>query len=432
MADPFGAILRRADQSSGGQTDVHGVQTSVSRIAAAPSAAAPLHVLHVLEAIGGGTAKHLIDVCRAVPIRHTVVVPAARRGELSDPDAIRELRLAGADVRVVPMRRSAFSATNFQAIAVVRKLIVELSPSVVHGHSSVGGAIARIAARGTGVATAWTAHGIMTASYAVLIQRWLGRTTDLAVALSASEARTLIELRLAEPRAIQIIPNGIDRRRQPAPFDLRERLGLPAGCPVVVSIARLSPQKAPLDLVAAAEILIRRRPDVHVVLIGDGELAALVDEAILEKGLGTNFHRLRMDTGASALLPQADAAVLTSVFEGGPYLVLEAFRAGIPMVATSCVGTVDAIEHERTGLLAAPGDVLGLAGQLTRVLDDRELAEALVAAATRRLAERFSIGGMARALEDSYRVLAGLPVLDRSAVTPRRRRTDRSSPLLLA
>lgn len=377
-------------------------------LAAGPVGVRPrLHVLHVMEAIGGGTARHLIDVCGAVPGRHSVVVPRTRVGAHTDPQALRALEAVGATVHIVAMRRAVASGWNALAVARVRRLIAAVVPTLVHGHSSVGGAVARLAAAGTGVPVVWTPNGLIHSRTASLIERSLSRVTDLAIAVSPSEGEAMLRSGLARPGRLRVVPNGIDPDQPPAPFDLRERLGLPPNTPVVLSIARLVPQKAPLDLVEAAAVLLRGRPDAHVVLVGDGPLAADVDAAIARHGISANVHRLRVDSGASGLLPQADAAVLTSRYEGAPYVVLEAFRAGVPVVATACVGTVDALLGGTTGIAVPVGDSAAVAHGLARLLGDQVLVVHLTTAARRALDDRFSLVAMADGMQAAYLGLLG-------------------------
>ncbi|MCU1427033.1 MAG: glycosyltransferase family 1 protein, partial [Actinomycetia bacterium] len=115
-----------------------------------------MKVLHVLEAIEGGTARHLRYVVRHVDAQHVVIVPAERIGGLTDTGAFDVMRAAGAEVHVVPMRRSPASRHNAAALMHVRRHIRRHRPDVVHGHSSIGGAIARVATLGTDAARVYT------------------------------------------------------------------------------------------------------------------------------------------------------------------------------------------------------------------------------------------------------------------------------------
>src|SRR5205085_6115348 len=120
----------------------------------------------------------------------------------------------------------------------------------------------------------YTANGITTVRAGVAVERLLRHRTTAFVATSPSEADRAARLGLTTGVRVAVIPNGIDLAPPPAPVDLRAVLELPPGTPLVGTISRLVPQKAPEDLVAAFRVVLERDPDAHAVVIGDGVLAA--------------------------------------------------------------------------------------------------------------------------------------------------------------
>ena len=202
-----------------------------------------------------------------------------------------------------------------------------VDPDVVHGHSSIGGLLARVAARGHRSAVAYTPNGVT--DVAGRGRRGAGagprhRSRGRGVRQRGGGGR---RRRVGPPDRVVTIPNGIDLAPA-APIDLRALLGLATDVPLVGTIARLVPQKAPLDLVAAAAAVHARRPDVRFVLVGDGALADAVDAAIEAAGLAGVLHRIPVLEGAAGALGALEVFLLTSRFEGGPYAPLEAMRAG--------------------------------------------------------------------------------------------------------
>ena len=90
-------------------------------------------------------------------------------------------------------------------------------------------------------------------------------------------------------------------------------------------------------------------------------------------GLGTasgSIHFLGESSEVDMLMQACDLMVLPSLWEGFPYVVLEAMRAAKPVVATDSGGTSEAVEHGKTGLLIEPGDSWALAGAICRLLED--------------------------------------------------------------
>ena len=324
-------------------------------------------------------------------------------GWVTDHASLAAMAKAGAVVHRVDMRRRPHSPRN--AVAAARLLAVarRVRPDVVHGHTSVGGALGRVVGRGIGAATVYTPNGIRDDRATVALERRLGRLTEVLVAVSPSEAARAAELRMAPVDRIRTVPNGI-ALEQPAPHtvDLRQSLRIPADVPLVGCVARLVPQKAPDHTVAAFAALTRRRPAAHLVLVGSGPLRGDVDDASRRHGVADRVHVLPVLAQAAAALPQFDAVLLTSRFEGCPYVVLEAYRAGVPVVASDVVGTSDVVEHERTGLLVPFGDSEGFGAALDRVLGDPALVGDLTGAGLARLRREHDVAVMGRRMDDVY------------------------------
>jgi glycosyltransferase involved in cell wall biosynthesis len=364
-------------------------------------------VLHVLEALEGGTARHLCDIAtHAVGADHLVVIPERRVGGLTDETARARLEAAGAEVHLLDLRRTPWSPANLRALVRLRGLVRRLAPDVVHAHSSIGGLLARLAADGRRPPVVYTANGITSARAGVVVERALRRRTTAFVATSDSEAEHAAQLGITRGIRTVVIPNGIEPDPPPSPLDLRTELGIPADAPLVGSISRLVPQKAPVDLVAAARAVVDAVPEAHVVLIGDGELRAEYEAAVDAAGLRDRLHRIASLPGAAGVLDQLDVFLLASVFEGGPYAPLEAMRAGTAVVLTDVVGSRDAVEDGTSGVLVPPArpDLLG--GAVVELLRDPARRDRLGAAGRARVAERFDVRAAGAALDRLYAELA--------------------------
>lgn len=365
----------------------------------------PLKVLHVIEATGHGTGRHLLDLVRHVPADHHVVLPRqpTLRGERDPQATARALAQLGGTVHRVPMRRQPLHPDLGRAIVGIRRLIARLRPDVVHGHATVGGTVARLAAARR-APVVYTPNGLHPSRAVRLVERSLAPLTAAIVAVSTSERDLLLAAGAARSDQVVVIPNGIEPQA-PAPSgrNLRDERGVPPAVSIVGFVGRLAPQKAPDVLVTATRLL---PDDVHVVVVGDGPRAEAVAAQVHRADLSSRVHLLGHVEDAAALLPQFDVLVLPSRWEGAPYVPLEAFRAGVPVIATDVVGTVDVVTHEVTGLLVPRDDPVALAAAVRRVLDDDLLAAGLVRAAAEELTERFDVALMARATLRVYRDVA--------------------------
>lgn len=330
-----------------------------------------MRVLHVLEALEGGTARHLVDIVRSVDgVEHLVAIPTRRRGVPTDTAAAGRLRAAGARVFLVEMHRSPLRPRNAIALAQVVSLIRRERPAVVHAHSSIGGVLGRAAAAMTRVPRVYTPNAIAPGGLALSVERRLGRITNRIIAVSASERDQIIASGVVPSERVTVIPNGIEMDPLPVEVpDLRRKLGLSPETQIVGTIARLNHQKAPERFVRVAGRLLEEDPHVHAVYIGDGPLRGEFAQSLAALPRD-RFHHIPELPNASAAMEQFSVFALTSRFEGGPYTPLEAMRAGVPVVLTDVVGNHDAVIDGRTGFLVAEDDDIAFVESLRSLLRD--------------------------------------------------------------
>ena len=198
------------------------------------------------------------------------------------------------------------------------------------------------------------------------------------------------------PRKFTLIPNGI----APAVAstisraELLAELGLPADARIVGAVNRLWPQKRVKDLIWAADLLKVIRPDVHLLVIGDGphrdRLIRFRRQVVIED----KVHFLGERADVAQLMPHFDALWLASEYEGLPNVIMEAMSHGVPVVATDIPGNRDLVIPGETGFLVRVGDRAGLARHTNKLLDDAELSRRLGEAGRRRILAEFSVEKM--------------------------------------
>jgi glycosyltransferase involved in cell wall biosynthesis len=286
-------------------------------------------------------------------------------------------------------------------------------PDVVHGHSAIGGAIARFAASGTGCARIYTPHGLFPARSAYAVERAFGRMTDRLIAMSPSEAELVAQLRLVPAEHIVVIPNAVELA-SPAPstIDLRAELGVDLRAPLVGTVARLAPQKAPEVFVRACSRVAAVVPDARFVMVGDGPLLDDVKSEVAASGLSDRLLLLRDRLDGDALMSQFDVFALSSRYEAGaPYAAMEAMRAGTPVVVTDVVGCCDTVEPGHSGFVVPPDNPAALADAVTRLLADPMARRQIADRARARLEARFDVRRFGTAHTDLYRSVARKPAL---------------------
>ena len=195
--------------------------------------------------------------------------------------------------------------------------------------------------------------------------------------------------------------NGLDtatiRRADPSAIaDLRGRLAIPPGAPIIGSIFRFYEEKRPLLWVEAAAEIAKHRPGCHFVIFGDGPLQQAARNAARAHGIGECFHTPGTIENTETGLALLDVFVLTSAFEGTPNVVLEATCLGVPVVATEAGGTREAIEEGVTGYVVAVATPAEIAKRVLAVLGDAQWMSRVKTEGPKFVEKRFGLARMVR------------------------------------
>lgn len=136
---------------------------------------------------------------------------------------------------------------------------------------------------------------------------------------------------------------------------------LPSGPRRLVAIGRFVEQKGQLALVQAMARVENK--DVHLTLIGDGEMRGQIEALIAKHALQDRITLTGWldEVGVRAELDAAHALIMPSFAEGLPMVVMEAMAAARPVIATYIAGTPELVQDGKTGWLVPAGDVPALA-----------------------------------------------------------------------
>jgi glycosyltransferase involved in cell wall biosynthesis len=241
-----------------------------------------------------------------------------------------------------------------------------------------------------------------------LIHRIAFRRGVVAVAVGAEVARSFQKSYGFDTQAT--IPNGIDVELFSRPGvrqEWRRAHGFTIEDGLIVSVARLEPQKNPLALIEAFVLALGDRPRWHLLLCGDGSLREQARAYGERSGKGDRVHFLGVRTDLPEVLSACDIFALASKWEGNPIAVMEAMAAGLGIVATTAGGIPDLIEHANTGLLARPGDVRQFADALATLANhpDRRIQ---LGENARLRAAGFHVTAMIKSYEDLFERLQGV------------------------
>src|SRR5580704_8916084 len=270
---------------------------------------------------------------------------------------------------------------------------------IVHTHTSKGGFVGRLAARLAGVPViVHTAHGFAfhesspasARLFYSTLERIASRWCDRIVSVSEFHRRWALELGICRPPKILAIPNGIAALASPGvvPADLREELGVREDELLILSMARLAPDKGLEYLIEAAALLLRTERRFRIAIAGDGEVRAQLEELAFNLGVSDRVRLLGFREDVSDLLAACDLVVLPSLREGLSIALLEAMAAGKPIIATSIGSHRELAGQAEIARLVPPADAAAISEAILQISGDPAL--------------RTRIGATARNLFESH------------------------------
>jgi glycosyltransferase involved in cell wall biosynthesis len=189
---------------------------------------------------------------------------------------------------------------------------------------------------------------------------------------------------------------------------LRSDLGIEPEAQIILSIGRLSKEKALADLVPAMHRLRQMRPDraFRLIIAGEGPEGPNILRAIREAGLDQNIMLVGHINDIRPYYGAADVLAIPSHSEGSPNVLLEAMALGLPVVATAVGGIPEIASHGKSALLVPPSDPDSMAGALDLLLSSPATAASLAEQARRSVEQDFSPKVRAQALIEIYNGLA--------------------------
>ncbi len=241
----------------------------------------------------------------------------------------------------------------------------------------------------------------------MLDRRLVAPVASAMIAVSAEDARRMIEVEGIPQRKIRVIPNGIATLDGLDSRLLRRELRLDDRTLIVGMIASLRPEKRVDLLLDAAKRLVEGDRLFHVAIVGGGPLRDDLQARAETLGVDGCVSFLGFREDARELAGAFDVAVLSSDREGTPLSLLEYMALGRAIVATSVGGIPDVVAHEREALLVPPGDAGKLAAAIARLLAAPEERARLGSAAAARQRKEYDIVATTRRLEDLYLELLG-------------------------
>ena len=336
----------------------------------------------------GGAQIHVRDLTTAArELGHEPAVIAGGNGPFTEALIAQGIPTFPLEHLVAPIR----PLRDIQAYREISGVLRALRPDLVSTHSSKAGILGRLAARSVGIPAIFTAHGwaftpgVPSGRAAVYrrIERWAAPFASRIVTVSEFDRRLALEYRIARQDQIVTVHNGMPD----VPPTLRAD---PGRTPVrLVMVARFEGQKDQRTLIRALAGLPQYPWELD--LIGDGPLIPEIAALCSELGVSERVHFSGQVLDVETRLADAQVFLLISNWEGFPRSILEAMRAGLPVVASAVGGIEESVHDGETGFVVPRGNVDTLRARIEQLFLDPALRQRLGAHGRERYERYFTL-----------------------------------------
>jgi glycosyltransferase involved in cell wall biosynthesis len=340
------------------------------------------------------------------------------------PDLTSLREREGAIVHAVPMSRSISPFRDVVSLWRLCRVLRGVRPDVVHAHTPKGGLL--------GMLAAWICRTPVRIYHLRGLRydttsgpkRWMLRSAERlscalahrVIAVSHSVRSRIVEEGVCRGDKVKVLArgsgNGVDAAGrftplgEPVRAGTRARHGIPRQALVVGFVGRLVLDKGVAELASAWECLRESHPRLHLVLAGDLDEADPMPAEVIDRlRSDPRVHFVGFDPEMPPLYAAMDVVALPTYREGFPNVALEAAAMALPVVTTSVLGCVDAVQDGVTGTLIPARDPVALANALNRYLTDPGLRAAHGAAARRHVLADFRREAIWEAIAGEYREL---------------------------
>lgn len=304
---------------------------------------------------------------------------------------------------------------DYKAVSTLADYITANNIDAVHTHGYKSDVLGVLAAKKAGVPVIVTPHGFENAKDIKLrLFIWLGcqamKFADHVVPLSPQLVKDCKQYAIKEPQLVYI-QNGVDlsevekfKNKPLALTKAKKRIGF---------IGQMISRKNIIDLLDVFNELHKKMDNVELVLLGDGDSRASLEQHTQTLESKDDIHFLGYRDDRLDYLKSFDLFVMTSTLEGIPRCLMEACAMETPVAAYDIAGIDQLITHESTGLLAPLGDKAALLLAWEKILQDDDYARQLGKNACDYVNEHYS----AKRMADEYVALFN-QVLDNKEVSP--------------
>ena len=371
-----------------------------------------LHVITHLP-IGGAQDNTLYTVELLNKDKYDISLSCNLNGELvSRAKKVKHLKLYD----VPNLRREVSIINDIRAFLYLYKLIKKENFTIIHTHSSKAGFLGRIAAMlNKTPIVIHTIHGFAFHDYMnsfkknifIYLEKLSAKWTHGLVTVSNLNKKKVVDLGIAPIEKLKNIYSGIDLTLfiNEKNDQFRKELNLDSNHLLLGSVGRLSNQKDPITMIEAFCIVIKRFPNAHLTLVGEGELHDEILIKIDQLQLNGRVHLTGNKNDPWKIYHSLDLFIMSSIYEGLGRSITEALSCGVPVVCTSVEGVPEIVRDNKTGILVPPKDPGALATGIIKSLNDMDNAKRMAEEGRKFVNENFDVKKMVDDIDTLYDTL---------------------------
>ncbi|WP_219375266.1 glycosyltransferase family 4 protein [Bacillus mycoides] len=289
----------------------------------------------------------------------------------------------------IPLQRSPISVQNFHAYKKLKSIIHQNKYNIIHCHTPMGGAIARLAARKVrreGIKVIYTAHGFHFCKGSSFInwllyypiERILATTTDCLITINQEDYSLAVKHRFQAGNIKLVHGVGVDIERyipvnESEKEQLRHKNGYNSKDFLMFYAAEFNKNKNQSFLIQSLAQLKNEVPHAKLLLAGEGPLMKECKNIAAQLGVSSMVHFLGYRNDIALLLQMCDLAVASSYREGLPVNIMEAMACGLPVIATDNRGHRELIIHNKNGWIIDREDIKTMSERINSISKNAKL-----------------------------------------------------------
>jgi glycosyltransferase involved in cell wall biosynthesis len=365
-----------------------------------------MKVVHIItRLIIGGAQENTLLNCEDL-IRYFGDDVLLMVGPTTGPEgSLMQRAVSSVPIKLIPhLIRNISPLSDVKAYQEIYQELQKFRPETVHTHSAKAGILGRAAAWKLGIpCIVHSVHGapfypfqnIFVRECYKICEHWAAKRCHALISVADAMTELMVAGGVAPKEKLTTIYSGMEAETflQSESFrtETRQQLGFSRNDIVVGKIARLFPLKGHEFVIAAAQSILQRVPNVKFLFAGNGILADRYKREITR----LNLERAFVFTGLvppekiPAIISATDIIVHTSLREGLARVLPQAFLSGKPVISYDVDGAREVVFNGVTGYLLPPKSITELADAVVRLAENEPLRNSMGRAGRQYCTERF-------------------------------------------